>query len=141
MAGIVKIVLVEDDVVDAENVKRTLRRLTVANPIHTYSDGAQALAALQGNGAPPLERPYLILLDLNMPCMNGFEFLEHLEGDARLKDSIVFVLTTSEAERDRRRAYSHGIAGYIVKSQVRDGLRRVVPLLDPGWHGPGPLLT
>ena len=91
-------------------------------------------------GIVPLERPYLILLDLNMPCMNGFEFLEHLEGDARLEDSIVFVLTTSEAERDRRRACSHGIAGDIVESQVRDGLRRV-PLLDPGWHGPGPLLT
>ena len=130
----VKIVLVEDDVVDAENVRRTLRRLRVSNPVHTYPDGARALVALRGNGAAPLARPYVILLDLNMPRMNGFEFLAQLAGDARLRDSVVFVLTTSDAPVDRARAGAHGVAGYIVKSEVGEELSQVTPMLDPSWH-------
>ncbi len=88
---------------------------------------------LRGVGHAPFSKPFLILLDLNMPGMNGFEFLDELRDDPMLRDSIVFVLTTSNSETDRPRIYRKNVAGYIVKSDVGPSFKKAVDLLDCYW--------
>jgi CheY-like chemotaxis protein len=113
----INLLLVEDDDVAAEAVVRGLHRHDMNCPVIPAEDGNAALQILRGNHtAQRIDKPYLVLLDLNMPRMNGFEFLAALRADSELRDTVVFVLTTSSAESDRARAYQENIAGYIVKS-------------------------
>lgn len=96
------ILLVEDDEVDIEVIRRLFEKRRIANQLYVAHDGASALQMLRGEEAyDPVRRPYVILLDLNMPRMNGLDFLDQLRRDADLKDSVVFVLTTSNSDRDR----------------------------------------
>jgi CheY-like chemotaxis protein len=112
------VLLVDDDDVAAEAVVRGLRKHSMHCPIVIAEDGRIALQILRGTHARSIAKPYIILLDLNMPRMNGLEFLRELRLDAALKGTVVFVLTTSGAEADRARAYDQNIAGYMVKSAV-----------------------
>lgn len=131
----VQVLLVEDNVVDREGVRRAFERLRIANPIHVAIDGQEALDMLRGeNGHAPIPRPYLILLDLNLPRMGGIEVLQALRVDPALRDSIVFVLTTSKSDEDKTAAYASNVAGYIVKSDVGGGFVRLVELLDHYWR-------
>jgi CheY-like chemotaxis protein len=130
----VTILLVEDNIVDREAVRRAFAKHRIANPIVDASDGIEALQILRGSGAePPLSRPYLILLDINMPRMNGVEFLQHLRADEHLRDSIVFVLTTSNSEEDKMVTYNLNVAGYIVKNDVGAEFIRLIDLLRCFW--------
>lgn len=130
----VRVLLVEDDDVDVDVVKRGFRAHRIANPIVVARDGMEALEILRGgDGRPPLPRPYLILLDLNMPRMNGIEFLQALRKDPELEDSVVFVLTTSQNEADRVRAYKEHIAGYMVKSQAGASFKNALDMLNQFW--------
>lgn len=125
------LLLVDDDDVATESVLRSLARCDLNPCIVTAEDGLEALAILRGQHPErTIDRPYLVLLDLNMPRMNGFEFLETLRADERLRDTVVFVLTTSDADTDRTRAYHENIAGYMVKSCVGPQFRHLVSLLD-----------
>lgn len=133
-AEVVSLLLVEDDDVEIEAIVRGLRGEKIANPIVTASDGAEALQILRGqHREKTLTRPYLIFLDLNMPGMSGFEFLDKIRGDDRLKDSIIFVLTTSAADEDRSRAYETNIAGYMVKEEVGPGFKKCAEMLSYYW--------
>jgi len=124
------ILLVEDDDVAAEAVVRSLTKSGLVFPVVWAEDGMQALQALRGaDPARPVPRPRVTLLDLNMPRMNGFEFLQALRADPGLKDDVVFVLTTSDAETDRTRAYHENIAGYMVKAAVGPQFSRLAQLL------------
>lgn len=127
----VNILLVDDDDVAAESVVRSLRKHTVDFPVTLARDGIEALEILR-NPLPDLriEKPYIILLDLNMPRMDGFEFLQEIRGDKQLHDSIVFVLTTSDVDTDRTRAYHANIAGYMVKSSVGPQFAKLAALLE-----------
>ena len=129
----VKILLVDDDDVDAEMVVRGFRNHRIGNPITVAENGIEGLKILRRNGRKPFSKPFLVLLDLNMPGMNGFEFLDELRDDPVLRDSIVFVLTTSNAETDRARSYAKNVAGYIVKSDVGPSFKKAVDLLDCYW--------
>lgn len=130
----VQILLVEDDDVDAEAVIRGFRAARIANDIVVAGDGVEALEVLRGgNGRAPLKKPYIVLLDLNMPQMNGIEFLDSLRQDPELTDAVVFVLTTSSAEEDRLRSYTHHVAGYMVKSEVGPSFQQAVAMLDSYW--------
>jgi CheY-like chemotaxis protein len=127
------ILLVEDDEVDRKAVKRAFGKLDIPVYIVEANDGQQALDILRGKSdiAPP-PQPFLILLDINLPQMDGIEVLQTLRqdaSDARLRNAIVFVLTTSEAEHDRERAYAQNIAGYLVKSADRGGLGGIAEML------------
>ena len=131
--GRLNILLIEDDEVDRKAVRRAFKRLKIDATIVEASDGKQALEILRGRSdvAPPPD-PFVILLDINMPQMDGIEVLQQLRAetaDPRLRNAIVFVLTTSEAERDRERAYAHNIAGYLVKSEQRGGLTGIAEML------------
>jgi CheY-like chemotaxis protein len=126
------ILLVDDDVIDRKAVVRGFQNSNVDCTIVECANGEEALRAIRGEGEP-LPRPFITLLDINMPVMNGFEFLESLrmeDNDKSIRDSVVFVLTTSAAEEDKRKAYDYGVAGYIVKADFNDGFSNIVSMLD-----------
>ncbi|MHC4159284.1 MAG: response regulator [Planctomycetota bacterium] len=106
------ILLVEDDNVDVMTVKRALADLRVRNPLVHSTNGEEALEYLQ---AQSNKKPCLILLDLNMPKMNGVEFLRTIKREKTLKNIPVVVLTTSKSEKDIAEIFENGVAGYVVK--------------------------
>jgi len=106
------ILLVEDDHVDILTIKRALKEIAVANPVVSCENGEDALAYLRD---PASERPCIILLDLNMPIMNGFEFLHLAKGDEQLRAIPVIVLTTSEEQQDKVNSFNLGVSGYMAK--------------------------
>lgn len=129
-APMLNILLVDDDDVSSESVVRSLRKHSLNFPVVIAQDGGEALDILRGGHAQAkIEKPYLILLDLNMPGMDGFEFLTEVRADEQLCDSIIFVLTTSDADADRSRAYHNQIAGYMVKSTVGPQFSKLASLL------------
>lgn len=111
------ILLVEDDDIDTEIVLDLLADNGVSNPVVTARDGQEALDALHSGD---IAQPCLILLDLNMPRMNGLEFLEHVRADKDTGQDIVFVLTTSDRPEDVAAAYRHNVAGYVVKDDAAE---------------------
>ena len=111
------ILLVEDDELDVEAVRRALRKHHIDAHLRLARDGAEALQALRGC-TQPAETDLLVLLDLNMPGMNGHEFLAELRADVEFRKTIVFVLTSSNHERDIRMAYEQNVAGYFLKSDI-----------------------
>ena len=126
----VTVLLVEDDDVDAEAVIRSIRRSQVPVDVVWVEDGLEALDVLRGqHSSRTVERPVIVLLDLNMPRMDGFEFLHALRSDPDLRDLVVFVLSTSSADADRMRAYHENIAGYLVKSSIGPQFARLARLL------------
>lgn len=131
----VNILLVEDDDVDVMAVKRSFRELRIANPLFEARDGIEALERLRGKqGLPPIPSPFIILLDLNMPRMNGMEFLEEIRKDPQLHASIVFVMTTSSDENDRVRAYNYNVAGYVLKHSPGRSFIDAVSMLEHYWR-------
>ena len=106
------ILLIEDDEVDVMTVQRSLKEIGAPNPLDLASDGEAGLAFLRD---PANERPGLILLDLNMPRMNGIEFLADIKKDPKLKSIPVVVLTTSREESDRIGSFNNSVSGYMIK--------------------------
>jgi|SRR3972149_7008311 len=106
------ILLVEDDRVDIMTVKRTFKDLKITNQLVCLGDGNQALEYLRSEDN---KKPCVILLDLNMPKMNGIEFLRTVKAEETLKKISVIVLTTSKKEQDVIESFNLGVAGYIVK--------------------------
>lgn len=130
-----QLVLVEDDDVDAELVVRAFDAERIANTIHRARDGIEALDLLRGgDGRPPLERPFIILLDIRMPRMDGLEFLTELRGIPELAESVVFVLTTSDDDRDVVAAYDHDVAGYLLKSRAGGDFVDIARMLGLYWR-------
>ena len=130
----VTLLLVEDDELDVMGVRRALAAQKIANPVVVARDGVEGFEFLRGeNGRTKVEAPFIILLDLNMPRMNGVEFLEKIREDPELHTSIIFVLTTSDDDADVTRAYEQNIAGYIVKSDSGAGFSSAVKLIDYYW--------
>lgn len=131
MSGQGCILLVEDDEIDAEIVRRAFREGGSSRPIIVARDGIEALELIRGsNGRPGLARPYLVLLDLRMPRMSGPEFLMALRGDPAIRDLSVFVMSTSAAERHKSEAYAYGVAGYIIKRDNQEAMTRIARMLD-----------
>ena len=133
---IINILLVEDDEVDVMNVKRAFKKYKITNPLYVAGNGVDALAMLRNsdNGTPivPANRR-LILLDLNMPKMNGLEFLQQLRQDKELKRTPVIVLTTSDEDKDRIEAYNLNVAGYILKPVTFSNFAEVMVALNKYW--------
>jgi len=124
----VNVLLVEDDEIDVMGVKRAFLASQSPNPIIVAPDGIAALEILRCEKSTL--RPYLVLLDLNMPRMGGIEFLDELRKDTQLKNTVVFVLTTSKAQEDIEEAQSRHVAGYIVKGRREGGFIDVAELLN-----------
>ena len=134
-AKTVQVLLVDDDDIDAEAIRRAFKKARIANPLYHVPHGVAALERLRGeDGQPPLERPYIVLLDLNMPRMSGLEFLEAIRGSSDLNDSVVFILTTSDDDRDKVAAYQQNVAGYMVKSKAGEDFIKLIGMLDHYWR-------
>lgn len=128
------ILLVDDDEIDVMNVQRAFRKNNIANPLYVANNGLEALALLRGEGVEqiPTERR-LVLLDLNMPKMNGLEFLREIRNDPALHALTVIVLTTSDDERDKVEAYNFNVAGYILKPVTFNAFVEAMTTLNKYW--------
>jgi len=113
---IANILLVEDDMLDVINVERTLKRINAEHRLFVAKNGQEALDMLRGNRTEKIDPlPSIIMLDINMPKMNGMEFLAELRQDEELKHIKVFITTTSDEDTDRSLSNELGVSGYIVK--------------------------
>ena len=131
----INILLVEDDDGDAKAVQRAFQKVKIANPISRAVDGLEALEMLKGtNGKEKTPSPYFLLVDLNMPRMNGLQFVKALREDEDLRHSIAFILTTSKREEDKIAAYDLNVAGYIVKATAGQDFLKLVNLVDCYWR-------
>ncbi len=124
------ILLVEDDQVDTMTVQRSLKEIHVTNPLVTVENGEEALRYLQNTQR---EKPCIILLDLNMPIMNGIEFLRVIKHDDQLKCIPVVVLTTSEEQQDKVNSFNLGVAGYMAKPVDYRRFVEVMRSIDAYW--------
>lgn len=131
---VLNILLVEDDVIDVKNVQRAFEKLNIINPLTIASDGLQALEFLRGGNGRKKIVPGLILLDINMPRMNGLEFLRMLRSDPELCLITVVVLTTSNEERDIVEAYQFNVAGYIVKPVMPEDFFETMKVINKYWQ-------
>ena len=126
----ITVLLVDDDDVAIEGVLRGVRRQGLECKMETACDGLEALQILRGtHESKSITSPFLILLDLNMPRMDGFQFLEAVRADNQLRNSVIFVLTTSARDADRMRAYEENVAGYMMKSAVGPQFVKLMALL------------
>jgi CheY-like chemotaxis protein len=117
----INVLLVEDDEVDVEAVKREFKKHGIKNPVHHALCGIDALEILRGeNQKSKLPRPYVMLVDINMPKMNGLDFLKEVRNDESLKESIAFILTTSARDVDINAAYELNAAGYFLKDNMHE---------------------
>lgn len=131
MSQLLSILLVEDDAVDVMSVKRALRELNCAHSLNVAGNGEEALAFLRGPNNP---LPGIILLDINMPRMNGLDFLRILKADERLRKIPAIVLTTSKEERDRMESFNLSAAGYMIKPVEYSGFVEVVRTIQRYWE-------
>lgn len=129
------ILLVEDNDLDVENLERCLRKLKINNPIIRAKDGLEGLNILRSvDPETGVKRPCVVLLDLNMPRMNGIEFLEALRRDDSISNTPVFVLTTSDHHQDIHAAHRHNVCGYIVKPLERSQMIDALNMLNSYWR-------
>jgi len=124
------ILLVEDDRIDVMTVKRALKEINVTNKLDIVNNGEEAIEFLRdkNNG-----RPCIILLDLNMPRMNGIEFLRIAKQDDNIKRIPVVVLTTSKEEQDKVQSFDLGVAGYMAKPVDYQQFVEVIRTINLYW--------
>lgn len=121
------IFVVDDDDVTAETLRRSLRKMGCDFPVVEARDGQEGLDILRGRSEKQWQRSFITLLDLNMPRMNGFEFLAAVRADPALASSVIFVLSTSDSDADR--ADQDQVAGYLLKSAIGPQMMRLTTLL------------
>jgi CheY-like chemotaxis protein len=131
----VHILLVDDDDGDAKAVQRAFTKARIANPFQRAIDGVDALNILRGeNGRDRMPSPRLLLVDLNMPRMNGIELVSEIRKDPSLQPLVVFILTTSHRDEDMTAAYNLNVAGYILKNKAGQDFLRLSGLVDSFWR-------
>ncbi|WP_255356768.1 response regulator [Thioclava sp. SK-1] len=124
------ILLVEDNNLDAMMIERALGKVAPVSVVHRAVDGIHALELISSGQVP---YPFFVLLDINMPRMNGHEFLGELRASSQASDSMVFMFTTSDSAQDIAKAYSERVNGYIVKPQTKDGMKKIIETLQGFW--------
>lgn len=133
----VTILIADDDADDRQMTEEALRAARLANDLHFVENGVELIAYLTGtgsySGAAAAPRPGLVLLDLNMPLMDGREALEVIKADTALRRIPVVILTTSKAEEDVFRSYDLGVSGYITKPVTFEGLVKAMSELGRYW--------
>ena len=132
---LLNIMLVDDDDIDIMTLQRAFKRNNIQNPLSIAHNGLEALDLLRGtNGSEKVvPSPRIILLDINMPKMNGLEFLRELRKDEDHKSASVFVLTTSNDDNDRMEAFNLNVAGYIIKPVTFENFVVAVAQLNGFW--------
>lgn len=130
MRNLKPILLVEDGRVDTMITQRAFKELKIPNQLLTTGNGEEALEYLKDENT---ERPCLVLLDLNMPRMNGIEFLEIIKQDDNLKKIPVIILTTSNEEKDKIESFRLSVAGYMVKPIEYQQFVAMIKTIDVYW--------
>jgi CheY-like chemotaxis protein len=129
------ILLVENDEVDVLSIQRAFKKHDIQHHLTVVNNGMEALQTLRERMEGPKPwRPHFILLDINMPLMNGLEFLMHLRSEPFLAPVPVFMLTTSDEPRDRESAYKYHVSGYIVKPMNSQAFERALLDLNRYWE-------
>ncbi len=130
----IQVLLIEDDPQDVEITKEVMELSKVKININVVNNGAEALSYMRKeNGYTEAIRPDLILLDLNMPKMNGKEFLDEIKKDDDFKMIPVVVLTTSKADEDIIKSYKLGASCYVTKPVGLEQFQKVVQAVDNFW--------
>jgi CheY-like chemotaxis protein len=124
------ILLVEDDDVDALTVKKALQHLKIPSKLVLLRNGEKALEYLKSETET---KPSIIILDLNIPRIDGFELLKIIKADDKLKEIPVIVLTMSDVRQDINESFSQSVAGYIVKPIDYDYFIKSFGTLDMYW--------
>ena len=124
------ILLVEDDDIDAMSVTRAFNKMSIKNKVIRAHDGLEGLELLRSSAIPS---PYIVLLDIQMPRLNGLEFLHEIRQDQNLNQSTIFVLTTSKSDEDIMASYKKNIAGYFIKEQVGEEFLDIAKMLKGYW--------
>src|SRR5205809_2642404 len=146
LANELEILLVEDNIHDAELTIRALKRRHLANNLVHLKDGAEALDFIFGQGAyvhrDIAQHPKVVLLDLKLPKVDGLEVLRAIKSDQRTKTIPVVVMSSSQEQRDVVDSYHLGVNSYVVKPVDFDHFSRAVSELGCYWlllnHSPGP---
>ncbi|RJE73550.1 two-component system response regulator [Pseudoalteromonas sp. MSK9-3] len=125
------VLLVEDDDIDFMSIVRSFKKRKILNKITRAIDGVHALELIREE---TIAKPFIVLLDLQMPRMSGLEFLNTIRNDDMLNDIVIFVLTTSDNEQDIVKSYKKHVAGYFLKDRVSDQFLDVVDVLDGYWR-------
>ncbi|MBL4787816.1 MAG: response regulator [Kordiimonadaceae bacterium] len=112
----IPVLIVDDDELDVMAIERALQQVALKNPISRVRNGVEALAYLRHEAGALKSLHTIILLDINMPQMNGHEFLEEVNKDPDLKNLIIFVITTSDDPQDKLTIFDDYVAGYILKT-------------------------
>jgi len=115
MMKVIKILLVEDDTVDSMDIKRTLDKMNFNYVLHNSKNGEDALQYLNDETEQNRQLPDIILIDINMPRMNGLEFLSVVRNNEKWNQLKCFIITTSEEKVDKEAAKQLGVSGYIIK--------------------------
>lgn len=131
MAKTLDILLVDDDIVDVMNIKRIFKQKNFSHSLHIAHNGEEALDLLHKKTIPP---PHIIMLDLNMPRMDGIEFLHNLRKNPLYKKTYVVVLTTSNEEFDRKRTQPYNVSEYLIKPLLSKTFADEVELLNNSWQ-------
>jgi len=130
----IHILLVEDNEGDIVLTTEALEEGKIANTISVVRDGWEAIQYLDKNeGYGDAERPDLVLLDINMPKVNGHEVLEHIKTDDELKDIPVVMLTTSSDEVDIKKSYENYVNCYITKPVDIDSFIEAISTVENFW--------
>lgn len=134
-AALVPILVVDDDEIDVQAIARAFKKNNIKNPYFVAHDGLDALEKLRGsNGQSQLSPfPRMIMLDINMPRMNGIEFLKELRADPLLHNLIVFMFTSSDHEEDVISTYNLNVSGYIKKPLDFSGMMKTIDVLNKLW--------
>lgn len=130
MRNLKPILLVEDGRVDTMITQRAFKELKIPNQLLATGNGEEALEYLKDENT---EKPCLVLLDLNMPRMNGIEFLEIIKQDDNLKKIPVIILTTSNEEKDKIESFRLSVAGYMVKPIEYHQFVEMIKTIDVYW--------
>jgi CheY-like chemotaxis protein len=122
--------MLEDDKIDVMSIRRAIEKLKITNPLVVCENGEKGLDYLNNSDN---KRPCLILLDMNMPKMNGIEFLRIIKSHEQLKVLPVVVLTSSKEEQDKFESFGLGVAGYIIKPTDPQSFVDVLHVIDIYW--------
>lgn len=126
---------IEDDDIDSMVMQRAFKTLEINHQLIRAKDGLEGLQMLRGEGnyEKLSSLPNIVIMDLNMPRMNGLEFLEQIRADEKLRCLSVYVITTSNDENDKKQAFRYNAAGYILKPVDLESFKKVLTALNNFW--------
>lgn len=125
----IEVLIAEDEDLDRFLLESAFKKKQVTNPIRFFENGREMISFLKENVSDSLHDKFIVLTDLNMPIMNGFELLAELRSDPLMRRIPVFVLTSSSDETDIKRASELGLAGYISKENAGEDFMQGIELI------------